>query len=165
MFRPGAGGSLGAVCNILLAGKLYLEPAVSLFYDTYTYDITIATPGYEESDPSAYKAGFRVPLVLGYSFSVSDRLSIAPFTGPEISYAFAGAFKLHDKDRLEVSDTSLFGPLGALRRFDCGWKIGLAFFSGDWSFNIDGTIGITDLMTGPLTYRESRGSVSITRYF
>ena len=166
IFRNGTGATAGAVCNIYLGKKFYFEPALSLFYDTYSYKgLTIAGDSYEESDPALYKVGFRMPLVIGYSISISDMLSIAPYTGPEMSYAFAGAVKVHDKDRLDLDDVSLFGKLGKQRRFECGWKIGVAFFSGMWSFNIDGTIGITNLMTDGLKFRESRGSVSLTRYF
>lgn len=166
MFRTGTGGTIGAVCNVLLTERLYLEPGVSLFYDTYSYKgLTIAGLDYEESDPGVYKLGLRVPVVIGYSFSISEQLSIAPFTGPELSYSFAGNIKLHDRDRLECGDVSLFGKFGNQRRVECGWKIGVAFFSGMWSFNIDGTIGMTNLMTNGSKFRESRGSVSITRYF
>lgn len=166
MFRTGTGGTIGAVCNIYLGHKFYLEPAVSLFYDTYSYkDLIVAGNDYEENDPSIYKIGVRIPIVAGYSIGVSDRLSIAPFTGPELSYAFAGDIKFHDKEKLEAEEFSLFGKFGNQRRVECGWKIGIAFFSGMWSFNIDGTIGMTNLMTNGLKFRESRGSVSITRYF
>lgn len=166
MFRTGTGGTIGAACNIYLGHKFYLEPAVSLFYDTYSYkDLVVAGNDYEESDPSIYKIGVRIPIVAGYSIGVSDRLSIAPFTGPELSYAFAGDIKFHDKEKLEAEEISLFGKFGNQRRVECGWKIGVAFFSGMWSFNIDGTIGMTNLMTNGLKFRESRGSVSITRYF
>lgn len=37
MFRNGTGVTVGTVCNIFLGKKFYLEPAVSLFYDTYSY--------------------------------------------------------------------------------------------------------------------------------
>ena len=166
MFRNGTGGTVGAVCNIYLGHKFYIEPAVSLFYDTYSYKgLKITENNYEENDPSVYKVGFRVPIVVGYSIGINNQISIAPFTGPEISYAFAGAIKIHDKDRLGDDDFSLFGKFGNQRRLDCGWKIGVAFFSGMWSFNIDGTIGLSDLMKNGLKFHENRGSVSITRYF
>lgn len=166
MYRNGTGGTLGAVCNIFLGNKFYLEPAISLFYDTYSYKgLTIMGNNYEESDPLIYKLGLRIPVVVGYSIGISDRLSIAPFTGPEMSYAFTGKIKVHDKDRLDLEDSSLFGKFGNQRRFDFGWKIGIAFFSGMWSFNIDGTIGMINTMTNGTTFRESRGSVSLTRYF
>ena len=166
MFRAGTGGSIGAVCNIYLGYKFYLEPAVSLFYDTYTYNNLIAEEnGYQETDPTVYKIGFRIPVVAGYSFSISDKLSIAPFTGPELSYAFAGDIRFHDKDRLGLDENLLFGKIGSQRRVECGWKIGVAFFTGLWSFNIDATIGMTNLMTNGTTFRESRGSVNVTRYF
>lgn len=168
MFTTGTGGSVGAVCNILVADHLYIEPAVSLFYDTYAYDGLVVIgdeTGYEESDPKVYKIGIRIPVVIGYSFGVSDRLSIAPYTGPEISYSFAGDIKFHNEDRLNPNGFSLFGKNGDQRRFDCGWKIGVAFFSEKWSFNIDGTIGMTNLMTRGMKFHENRGTVSITRYF
>ena len=166
MFRAGTGGALGAVCNIYLGHKFYLEPGISLFYDTYSYkDLLIEENGYQERDPSVYKIGIRVPIVAGYSFSVSDRLSIAPFTGPELSYAFAGDIKLHDKEQFGLHGNLLFGPIGNQRRFECGWKIGVAFFSGMWSFNIDATIGMTNLMANGTTFHENRGTINITRYF
>ena len=101
----------------------------------------------------------------GYSIYLTDRISIAPFTGPEMSYSFAGAIKVHDKEKLGIDDTSLFGKFGNQRRFECGWKIGIAFFTGLWSFNIDGTIGMTNLMTNGTRFHENRGSVNVTRYF
>lgn len=166
MFRNGTGGTVGAVCNIFLGNKFYLEPAVSLFYATYSYKgMTIYEKNYEESDPTVYKFGIRIPVVVGYSIYLTDRISIAPFTGPEMSYSFAGAIKIHDKKKLEVDDTSLFGKFGNQRRFECGWKIGIAFFTGMWSFNIDGTIGVTNLMTNGTRFHENRGSVSVARYF
>lgn len=167
MFRAGTGGALGGVCNIYLGHGFYLEPAVSLFFDTYAYNDLIVggTDGYTETDPTVYKVGFRVPVVAGYSFSVSDRLSIAPFTGPELSYAFAGDIMLHDRDRLDLDGNLLFGDIGSQRRVECGWKIGIAFFSGMWSFNIDASIGMTNLMKNGTTFRENRSSVTVTRYF
>lgn len=166
MFRNGTGVTVGTVCNIFLGKKFYLEPAVSLFYDTYSYKgVTITGINYEESDPTVYKFGIRIPVVVGYSICLTDRISIAPFTGPEMSYSFAGAMKIHDKEKLELDDTSIFSKFGNQRRFECGWKIGVAFFTGMWSFNIDGTIGLTNLMTNGTRFHENRGSVSLTRYF
>lgn len=168
MFRTGTGGAIGAVCNIYLGRKFYLEPAVTLFYDTYSYNDLVITNEYGdevEKNMAIYKAGFRIPVVAGYSFSISDRLSIAPFTGPEFSYAFAGDIRIHNKELLDLEGNLLFGELGCQRRAECGWKIGVAFFSDMWSFNIDATIGMTNLMTNGTAFRENRGSINITRYF
>lgn len=87
--------------------------------------------------------------------------SFPPITKPLI----LSLRRVDDKDRLDLDDLSLFGKFGNQRRVECGWKIGVAFFSGMWSFNIDGTIGMTNLMTNGTRFRESRGSVSLTRYF
>ena len=167
-FRAGTGGAIGAVCNIYLGQQFYLEPGVTLFYDTYSYNDLVITneEGIPvEKNPAVYKAGFRIPVVAGYSFSISDRLSVAPFTGPELSYAFAGDIKVHDKESLDIHGNLLFGEIGSQRRFECGWKIGVAFFSGMWSFNIDATIGMTNLMKNGTTFRENRATVNVTRYF
>lgn len=99
--------------------------------------VTITGINYEESDPTVYKFGIRIPVVVGYSICLTDRISIAPFTGPEMSYSFAGAMKIHDKEKLELDDTSIFSKFGNQRRFECGWKIGVAFFTGMWSFLTD----------------------------
>lgn len=168
MFRAGTGGTIGAVCNIYLGYKFYIEPGVSLFYDTYSYnDLIIAADDIADiqRNPGVYKVGFRIPIVAGYSFSISDRLSIAPFTGPELSYAFAGDIRIHDKESLGIDGNLLFGDTGFQRRVDCGWKVGIAFFSDMWSFNIDATIGMTNLMTNGTSFRENRFAVNITRYF
>lgn len=167
MFRTGTGGAIGAVCNIALGKQFYLEPAVNLFYDTYSYkDLIVSGIDYEESDPSIYKVGLRVPVIVGYSIRINDQFSIAPFTGPELSYAFSGDIKFHDRDKLDANDYHLFGGSpGYQRKVECGWKIGLAFFTGMWSFNIDGTIGMTNLMTNGMKLHENRGAVSVTRYF
>lgn len=166
MFRAGTGGSVGVVCNINLGAKFYLEPAVSMFYDTYSYkDLILGAEDYQEYDPAVYKAGFRIPAVIGYSFTITDKLAIAPFTGPEMSYAFAGDVKIHNRDELDLHGNLLFGTFGTQRRFECGWKIGVAFFSGKWSFNIDATIGMTNLMTNGTTFHENRATLNLTRYF
>lgn len=166
MFRTGTGGTVGVVCNINLWNKIYLEPTVSLFYDTYSYkDRTIFENDYDDYVPEVYKIGFRIPVVVGYSIPITKRISIAPFIGPELSYAFAGDIKRQDCGRPEAKDVSLFGKFGSQRRIECGWKFGLAFYTGMWNFNIDGTIGMTNLMTNGMIFRESRGSVSITRFF
>ena len=101
MYRSGFGGTLGAVCNIDLAKRFYLEPGISLFYDTYSYkDLIISgEPGYvSESDPSLYKLGLRVPVVVGYDVPLSNDCSFTVYTGPEVSYAFAGEINFKDKN-------------------------------------------------------------------
>lgn len=169
MYKSGCGFSAGAVCNIWLGHNFYLEPGVTLFYDTYSYDNLIISgepnnDGYV-SDPSLYKAGFRIPVVAGYTFSLSDRLSMSVFTGPELSYAFAGKIRLTDdeQDLLGAFPTGLFGDFQ--RRVDCAWKIGFGVPFGQWFASVEGSIGMTDLLKTDLSFRENRLCFALTRYF
>lgn len=170
MYRSGCGFSAGAVCNIWLGRNFYLEPGLTFFYDTYSMDDVHFMVGSGSdpyiSDPSLYKAGLRVPLMVGYSFPLSERLSVSVFTGPELSYAFAGKIRLSDSEREQLGDdfpTGLFGDFQ--RRMDCAWKFGVGVPLGLWLVSAEGSVGMTDLLKGGMSFRENRLCLALTRYF
>ncbi len=171
MYRYGFGGTLGAVCNVWLGHNFYLEPGVSIFYDTYSYKGVVFSAdgsGYgDESDPSLYKVGVRVPVVAGYSFAVGSSLVMSVFTGPEMSYAFAGKVKLKNPELAgQENGLDLFGRYGTQRHVDCAWKFGFGWQMYDsWMISLEGAVGMTDLLRGGMTFRENRLSVALTRYF
>lgn len=170
MFRNGYGVTAGAVCNIWLGRGFYLEPGLSLFYDSYSYDnLTILGADNEQTqqDPSLYKVGLRLPVVAGYSFNIAQRLLMSVYTGPEFSYAFGGKVRLDDAVKPEnFGDTSfdLFGPAGQ-RRFDCAWKIGVAAPLGAVTVSIDCALGLTNLNRSEMSFHEYRVTVGATYYF
>lgn len=168
MYKSGCGFTLGGVCNIPLRGNFYLEPGLSFFYDTYAYD-DLRVMGDDlqaiQTDPSLYKVGLRLPVVVGYDFNISDRLTMTVFTGPELSYALGGEVRLKDEENLDFFDKSLFGE-NAQRRFDCAWKIGFGLFPTDnFLISIDGAIGMTDLQKSAVSFRENRMSIGATYFF
>lgn len=167
MYKPGLGGSLGVVYNIYLGHNFYLEPGVSLFYDTYSYkDLVIGMEnGIQEENPSIYKAGLRIPVVAGYTFNIADSFGLSVFTGPELSYSFAGDIKVKNKELVEDTELSLFGKGGNQRRVDCAWKIGVGFPVDAWFVSVDGAIGMTDIFKSPLSFRENRITLGVTRFF
>lgn len=166
MYRHGFGGTVGTVCNIYLGKNFYLEPGLSLFYDSYSHKdlIVVNAPGeLGEEDPSLYKVGLRIPVVAGYSFNIGENLAMSVYTGPELSYAFAGDIRFKDADL--KGEIGLFGKNGNQKRIDCAWEIGVGFPVNEWFISIDAALGMTDLLKGGMSFRENRCTVGLTRYF
>ena len=93
-----------SVISFLETNSILSQP-FHYFYDTYSYKykgVTITGIDFEESNPTVYKFGIRIPVVVGYSIYLTDRISIAPFTGPEMSYSFAGAIKYMTRKSWEL---------------------------------------------------------------
>lgn len=168
-FRHGFGGTLGGVCNVYLGRGFYLEPGVSLFYDTYSYYGFVIPDGagnHIESDPSIYKLGLRVPVVFGYEINAGERFAMTVFTGPELSYAFAGNTRLKHKNLIDDHHLlDLFGKHGYQRRVDCAWKVGIGFPADAWYISLDAAFGLTNLLKSDMTFRENRLTLGVTRYF
>lgn len=169
MFRPGAGATVGAVCSIPWTNGFYFEPGISFYYDTYSYDdliISDASGNPEEKDPGVHKFGVRIPVVLGYDFTIADSFRMTVFTGPEFNCGLVGKVKLKHKDDFGngFSDDIYSGD-NAQRRFDFAWKIGVGFPVSDFQVGVEAEIGISDLMPGDVSFRENRANVYLTYYF
>lgn len=164
MFSSGVGFTVGGVYNRPFAGNFYVEPGVSLFYDTYKFsDLTIGiddngTP--QVIDPKVKKFGVRVPLTVGYRFFVGNDFNFTLYTGPEFSYAFTGKIGV-DKEVSEAGaiPTDLFDF--GYRRADCAWKVGVGFPAGRWVVALEGAFGITDLHKNDVKFHENRLSLSV----
>lgn len=164
MFNHGYGFTIGTVYNVYLGRNFYLEPGISFFYDTYKYDIEVLNDGtVYGKNPDCYKLGFRVPVVAGYAFNINDRMSMTVFTGPELNIALKGRAKVPDIQDKETG-WDLFGE-GGQHRFDLAWNVGVGFPIGNFLVSVDGSIGITDLQSGDVSFRENRASVGLTYYF
>jgi len=164
MFSAGAGVSAGMVYNAPFAGNFYLEPGLNLFYDTYQMsDITVSVEGDATqltTSPSVKKFGARIPLMFGYRVFLPSDFSLAIYTGPELSYCFT-ARAGYDKDIPELSnmETDLFKS--GMRRYDCGWKVGLGAPMGRWVVALDYYFGFIDQNKLAPSYRERRLSLSV----
>ncbi len=168
MFKIGYGATLGAAYRHWFNDYFFLEPAASIFYDSYAYkDILVDTYPHhaEELDSSIYKVGVRIPLVVGYSYYLLDNLPMRVYTGPELSYAFAGGTHVKNKSVKDDIDTRIFGKYGFMNRVDCAWKIGIGAEFDIATVCFDVAIGMTDLYKDHLTLRENRVTISVLRYF
>lgn len=167
MYRPGLGGNIGAVYNVYLGRGFYLEPGLLFYYDRYSYKDLILSDinGETESDPVLYKAGIRIPVVVGFSFNISENFLMSVYTGPEMSYAFTGDVVLKNANLDDIGVVGPFGENGYHRRVDCAWKVGFGFPSGMWFVSLDAAIGMSDLIATGVSFRENRCTLGVTRYF
>ncbi len=168
MFKMGYGGTLGVVYKHWFNDYIFLEPGASIFYDSYAYkDIMVDNGPFslEELDASIYKVGVRIPLVVGYSYYLLDDLPMRVYTGPELSYAFAGGTHVKNKSLKDDFDLKPFGRNGYMNHVDCAWKIGIGAEFDIATVCFDVAIGMTDLYKDHLTLRENRVTISVLRYF
>lgn len=164
-YNSGLGFSVGGVYSHYFNDYFFVEPSLSLFYDTYSEEVIIDERPTQEKDPLVYKAGLRLPVVVGYTFDLTDTFAISVFTGPELDYAFAGGYRVKNKKALDIDDWSLFRKESGHKRFTCSWKGGLGFPFTDWRIDVEAVIGLTDMINGPASCKENRFSVSLLRYF
>lgn len=165
MFKKGYGFNIGGVYNAWLGKGFYLEPGVSLFYDSYSYDdlFSDAGNGIADQDPSLYKVGIRIPVVAGYEIGISENFSMNVFTGPELNYSFAGKYRFHNREAWGDIEDNLFNTQ---RRIDCAWKVGVGFPFNNFMLSVEGEFGLTDLLKNPdISFRENRLTIGATYYF
>lgn len=163
MHTPGYGFTIGGVCNLYLGKSFYLEPGLSFFYDTYKYDFVMAGDGYDivSDKPGIKKIGLRVPVVAGYTFDISDALSICVYTGPEFSYSFSGKIDWNADFEVDMPD-NLFET--EQHRADAAWKVGIGFPYKSFMASVDVAFGMTDILKSAMRGYDRRLSVALTYY-
>lgn len=167
LYTSGLGFSLGGVYSHYLSDSFFLEPSLSVFYDTCGCDFIVNEGMTQDYSPGEYKVGLRLPVVIGYTFDITDDFGLFVFTGPELNYAFAGGYRWKNKSiQNEVGDVPLFGNESGLeRRLSCAWKGGLGFPFGDWRVDFEAVVGISDIIVGSPSMKENRFSLSLLRFF
>ncbi len=168
MYDGKAGGFIGAIYQHPLVANLYVEPGLQLYYDTYRYDLVIMETedhGIIE-DPKISKIGLRIPVNFGFRFDVSDRLGVAPYTGPEFNWGFGG--KVHIPDvghNAELIDlpTNPYADAYGWRHCNLAWNFGVSFdIDYRWSFILSGAVGVTDqIKFDNIKWRDNRFSISL----
>lgn len=164
-YRTGLGGAIGGVYTHYFNDNIFLEPSLSVFYDTYSHYEVYLDESMTEKDPSIYKVGLRLPVVVGYTFDITDDFALAVFIGPEINYALAGGTRFKTKAMADAVNGKIFGKEGYQNRFNCAWKGGLGFPFSDWRVDFEASLGLTDIAKGDPSFKENRFSISLLRYF
>lgn len=166
MFKNGSGLYVGAIYNHPIVAGLYIEPGVSLFYDTYKYsDLTISDADGNNAifNPKVKKFGVRVPVRLGYYFDIfPSGGGVSVFTGPQFDFGLSGKLGITDQESRDYDiERNLFSDLYGFRRIGMSWTIGANVYVGDWVVEISGAFGMTDMMKGAVAFRENRISVGL----
>lgn len=172
-YSNGAGFNIGAIYNIPLYKNLYLEPGLSIFYDTFGEDVIVNDPAGIQApytiDGSIRNFGFRIPLVAGYHFDFTDDVQISFFTGPQFNLSLTA------KEHINGDSESIFGD-GGFKHVDLQWALGVGATWQKYYVAISGGIGMTkvrdhkvtffdpDIHTDVITYQDSfrRNTFSIT---
>ena len=166
MYTSGLGFSVGGVYSHYFNDNVFIEPSLSIFYDTYGCDFIVSEGMTSDYSPGVYKVGLRLPVVFGYTFDIADDFGLSVFTGPELDYTFAGDYRWKSKSVQNlIGDLHLFGKEGAQRRLSCAWKGGIGFPFSDWRVDFEAAVGMTDILPGVPSCRENRFSLSLLRYF
>lgn len=159
-FKPGGGVSLGAVVYMPMIQNFYIQPGVSVYYDTFKSDLGVMDDNVDVQSyyDNAYKIGFRIPVLFGYKFNFTETVRMMVYTGPEFNVSFAGHYTGKELPKLTLFEEQ--------RRFDLAWNIGLGFPVNDFMISVDGSFGLTDLYkASPVSYHENRLTVGLTYFF
>ncbi|MBD5268060.1 MAG: PorT family protein [Bacteroides sp.] len=160
-FNPGAGISVGAIYNRPIIANFYVEPGLELYYNTQkfnTEDDLFQNSQWEHNSVRSF--GMRVPVMLGYHFDFSPKVSLAVATGPVLKVGFTEDYYLTTKTK--VSDDVAFrnhysgslykdspfamaGPENARNRVDCAWRfsIGVNFLKHYYA-GLSGEVGMVN---------------------
>lgn len=139
-YNNGVGFNIGAVYNIPVYKNLYVEPGLSLFYDTFGIEVSNQRSGERPVtiDGSFRNFGFRIPIVAGFNFDFTDDIRVAPFTGPQLNISVV-ARDHYDADN---DGHSLFGEHG-FKHADLQWVFGVGVTYKDYYLSFSGGVGMT----------------------
>lgn len=165
IFGPGAGASLGAVYNYPVGGGVFIEPGVSVFYDTMDADYVATVPdapwqGIDRLDAWVGTLGMRIPVTAGYRIDFTPSASLFLSTGPQLEIGFTS--RLSDD---MPGGSSLAGELfdSLLRRVDCQWKFCAAVALGySYHIGVEAAIGMVNLSRHSATSSFHRNMVQLT---
>lgn len=188
-----AGFSAGAVYNIPLWMNLYFEPGLSVFYNTFgtaswetsTADIpqidvdgnpVLGPDGTQIVDkiPFNYQVdgdiknfGFRVPMLVGYHFDVTEDVKVHVFTGPQLNISLLAKYHRNEvlvpNEKAPAETTNLFGTQG-FKHLDLQWNFGAGVTYQAYYLSLNGAWGITHMKSSTEILRRNlrRNIFSIT---
>lgn len=167
-YHSGSGLCAGAFINIPLFMNAYIEPGVGVYYNTMVIsqnirdDIELDYPLTPQG--SLRNSGFRIPMVFGFRFDVTDDVAISVFTGPQINVGLTlQQYVNSTHDKISLYDHGW-------HRVDAQWLFGVRFYYSDnWICDISGGIGMTNMADGAAypgqTFRRNTFSIGVGYLF
>ncbi len=158
-YKNGAGFHAGVIYNLPVVANFYVEPGLSLYYNTYSYNNDILD-ALDWSSASIRKFGFRIPVMAGYHFDFTPDIRLHVFTGPELEIGCIA--KAHVKAGGISESESVYGDEGNMKRFNCLWDFGVALSYQKFQIGFTGGIGMVNMIDeSDVTFHENRVSISL----
>lgn len=162
-FSSGSGVAVGFVYRVPLILGLYVEPGISLYYDTFKDEMGFITTGdgFDTQKLTVKTFGMRVPIVAGYRFGLGPIAGLSIFTGPQFGYGFYGKYDLPDRYDNGDYDDNYYGDNG-MRRFNVDWRLGAQVdLFKKLIVGIGYDFGLNDLKKDKPSFKVSRMTVSV----
>ncbi|MCM1066029.1 MAG: PorT family protein [Muribaculaceae bacterium] len=139
-YKVGAGFNVGAVCRLNLPRGFYFEPGAYFTYSAMTAKDLVSFDELYFYEGAANLYGIRVPLNVGYTYSVSPAVDLDFYTGPWLN------INVSARQRLDPNfDAPEVVPARTINLFKHGWR----HVDGQWGFGLTATfahsytVGIT----------------------
>lgn len=165
IYSNSAGFEIGAVYAIPLGRSFYFEPGLHLFYNRMGIDVEVAEPSGVhtiEYDGHLSNWGFRLPLNFGYSFQLTEDVSLQAFTGPwlNINIKMRNVNEFKENGVSTKESNGLLGDPG--KYLDLQWGLGIGLtYNNRYTVNVAGGIGVTPMMSYS-SDKERRNSFCIS---
>lgn len=174
LFSNSPGVSFGLVYNKPVFLNLYIEPGLSLYYNTISQNpddefYNSVTGQIEKLNGGSLRQwGLRLPIMVGYRFDILSSLSAHVFTGPQFSYNFSGRWNKKLQGSSSVTSNMYSGDYDLFHRFDAQWAIGVGVSISNYYVSVSGSIGLNDMMKNPkaayedIKYKMRKNGFSLT---
>lgn len=145
IYSSGSGFSVGAFYTVPVYKGLYVEPELSVYYNTVIIDPDIVqsvlTDHQVPAEGSLRNFGLRIPVTVGYRFSLTDDMALSVFTGPQLNIGLINDQYVNaTKHNIDLYDQGW-------RRLDAQWTFGVRYYYADnWMAEVSGGVGMTNLL-------------------
>lgn len=143
LFNDGVGFTIGGVYNAPMSRHFYIEPGLMLYYNAYSVKKNFLEI-FEDDIPltslSIRKFGFRIPVMLGYRFGLSDDVKMSIFTGPQLEVGLSG--KEYVKSYNMEASGSVYGEDGEMHRTQMLWSVGVSINYQHFYAELSGAFGL-----------------------
>lgn len=169
-----AGFSAGAVYNIPLWMNLYFEPGLSVFFNTFGCSswqtATVKIPNFNpdgspnigpdgnqiiderdfsyQQDGSIRNFGFRIPMIVGYHFDLTEDVKVHVYTGPQLNVNMLARYHreaVYVPEHEQQAETfNIFGT-GGFKSLDLQWNFGAGLTWQSYYLGLNGSWGLTKM--------------------
>lgn len=148
IYKVGSGFTAGAVANIALPKKFFVEPGLLFYFSAMSAKDLISFDDKYFYEGAARLYGLRVPVNFGYNFYVADNWDMAVSTGPYVNFNLSAQQTLSPNlgAPVPVPDRKISLFDHGWKRVDGGWNINLSVtFAESYYVGVSGGVSFTPL--------------------